>query len=316
MQLCTYFDGRYAPRALLMLRSLVEVFPRAEVTALALDEGAMALAPHAPSSTRFVTLADLLAADASLATARASGPERGFLMTVKPAWLTWVLRGLPPGSTLTYVDADMTFLAPLDEAIAEADAASVVLSPQRFAVGPGPERIWGRYNAGWLGLRHDATALGFLSDWRRDCIGRMSPGYSNQRFLDRAEALYPGVRVLAHRGVNVGPWNVAGLHLSERDGSVVVDGRPLVAYHMAGLFPLPFGRCATGVTGRVLRGPLEQRVYLPYLDRLRSAARELGIAPAQALGRVEWPKGFRERWRRRLVLLRGWARGGALAFEA
>jgi hypothetical protein len=315
MQLCTYFDGRYAPRALLMLRSLLDVCPRAQVTALALDEGAMALASHAPASTRFVPLADLLAADTALAAARASGPERGWLMTVKPAWLAWVLRGLPLGSTLTYVDADMNFLAPPDEAIAEADAASVVLSPQRFAVGPQPERIWGRYNAGWLGLRHDATVLGFLTDWRRDCLGRMSPHYSNQRFLDGAQSLYPGGRVLAHPGVNVGPWNVGGLQLSERDGSVFVDGRPLVAYHMAGLFPLPFGRCATGVTGRVLRGPLEQRVYLPYLVNLRSAARELGVAPAQALGRVEWPRRFRERWRRRLVLLRGWARGGALAFE-
>jgi hypothetical protein len=70
------------------------------------------------------------------------------------------------------------------------------------------------------------------------------------------------------------------------------------------------------VTGSVLRGPLKERVYRPYLDRLRSVAREMGVAPAAALGRVEWPARFRPRWRRRLVLLRGWARGGTLAFGA
>jgi len=314
---CTYFDGRYAPRALLMLRTLFEALPSARLTALALDDEAMALGSRATGRTRFVGLRELLGANPALAAARASGAaERGWLMMVKPAWLAFVLETLPPGAYLTYVDADMTFLESPSEAIAEAAGASVVLSPQRFAVGAAPEKVWGRFNAGWLILRHDATAMAFLAEWQRDCIGRMSPGYSNQRFLDQAEARYPDVRVLAHPGINVAPWNVGGLELSERGGRVFVDGRPLVAYHMAGLFPLPLGRCATGVRGRVLAGSLRDRVYVPYLRRLRSAAVELGIPPANALARVDWPRRLADRWWLRLLRLRGWARGGALPFEA
>jgi hypothetical protein len=122
------------------------------------------------------------------------------------------------------------------------------------------------------------------------------------------------VCVLRHPGVNLAHWNVGGVTLAERDGRVLVDGRPLVAYHMAGLFPLVFGRCATGVTGRVLQGVLADRVYAPYLRRLRSIAEELGVAPVDTLDRVSWPEHFKDRWLHRVALGLGWARGEAVRF--
>jgi hypothetical protein len=312
---CTYFDGRYAARALVMLRSLCEVVADAEVWALGLDDRALALASRAPRPVRFVPLGELLAANAALAAARAAGPaERGWLMTVKPAWLAFVLERTPAGEGLTYVDADMTFLESPAAAIDEVAGASIVLSPQRFSIGPAPELFWGRFNAGWLGVRHDATGRAFLEAWQEDCRGRMTPEYSNQKFLDRAFVVYPDVRVLDHPGVNLAHWNVAGVRLGESDGRVLVDGRPLVAYHMAGLFPLLFGRCATGITGRVLGGTLRDRVYAPYLRRLGSVAAELGVAPMDTLDRVDWPAGVKDRWVRRVALARGWARGDAVRF--
>lgn len=315
MRFCTYFDGRYAARALLMLRSLDAVLPGIEVWALALDDRAAALAKVAPAGVRFVPRRDLLEVDPLLARVRESATaERGWLMIVKPAWLAFVLRRLPSGETLTYVDADMTFLQSPVEAIAESGPAPITLSPQRFTAGPRAEQAWGRFNAGWIGLRHDATALRFLEDWRQDCVDHVSPAYSNQKFLDRVPGAYPGVHVSTHPGVNVAHWNVAGVALGWQDGRVTADGRPLVAYHMAGLFPLPFGRCATGVRGRVLRGVLKKRVYDPYLRDLRAAAREIAIQPVDALDRVHWPQGLAARWWLRLLLLRGWARGGALHY--
>jgi len=311
---CTYFDGRYAARALVMLRSLCDVVEDAEVWALGLDDRALALAPRAPRAVRFVPLDELLDANAALASSRAARlAERGWLMTVKPAWLAFVLDKTPAGESLTYVDADMTFLESPAAVIDEA-AASIVLSPQRFSKGAAPELFWGRFNAGWLGVRHDATGRAFLEAWQEDCRGRMSPQYSNQKFLDRAFVVYPDVRVLDHPGVNLAHWNVAGVLVSESEGRVLVDGRPLVAYHMAGLFPLLFGRCATGIRGRVLGGTLRDRVYAPYLRRLRGAAAELGVAPVETLDRVNWPAGFKDRWLHRVALGLGWARGDAVRF--
>jgi hypothetical protein len=312
---CTYFDGRYAARALVMLRSLCALVEDVEVWALGLDGRALALEPRAPRAVRLVPLAELLDASRALAAARAAGgPERGWLMSVKPAWLAFVLERTPVGEGLTYVDADMTFLESPAAAIDEVAGASIVLSPQRFSIGAAPELFWGRFNAGWLGLRHDATARAFLEAWQVDCLGRMSPEYSNQKFLDRACLAYPDVRVLDHPGVNVAHWNVAGVTVTESEGRVFVDGRPLIAYHMAGLFPLLFGRCATGITGRVLGGTLRDRVYAPYLRRLRSVAEELGVAPVDTLDRVTWPAGFKDRWLHRVALGLGWARGDAVRF--
>ncbi len=313
MRFCTYFDERYAPRALLMLRSLAEVCPSAQVTALALDERAKRIAPHAPPGTLVVALDDLLRAAADLVVAPAGAPERGWLMALKPAWLALALARVPPGENLTYVDADMFFLDSPEEAVAETASASVTLSPQRFS-DPRGDAFWGRFNGGWLGLRNDADAHAFLAAWRRDCEARVSPVYSNQRFLDRAVQELPGVRVLAHPGVNVAHWNAEGVSLREHEGRVRADGRPLVAYHMAGLFPVGLGRCVTGLPGRVLDGALRTRVYEPYLRQLRSASRELGVPPARALDRVDWPRGAWDRWQLRLSLWLGWARGGAVRF--
>lgn len=300
---CTYFDGRYAPRALVMLRSLAEVLPEVEVWVLALDGRAAALEGHAPPGTRFAQ-PDLIR--------RPNGPERGRLMALKPAWLAHVLASVPPGEPLTYVDADMFFLDSPREAVSEAAAHAVALSPQRFT-NPRGDAFWGRFNAGWIGLRHDAPAHAFLDDWRRDCDGRLSPTYSNQKFLDQA-AGRPGVGVLRHPGVNVAHWNVAGVSIAESDGRVRADGQPLVAYHMAGLFPLAFGRCDTSVPGRVLEGVLRRRVYEPYLRRLRAAAEELGVRPERALDRVDWPQGLWARGQRALSPWVSWMRGGAVRF--
>ena len=314
-RLCTYFSGRYAARALVMLRSLCERVEDAEVWALALDARALALTTRAPQTVRFVALAELLDASPALAAARAPGtPERGWLMTIKPAWLAFVVARMPPGEALTYVDADMTFLDSPAAVLDEVAGASVVLSPQRFSIGAAPELFWGRFNAGWLGVRRDDTARAFLEAWQSDCRGRMTPEYSNQKFLDRVPATYPDVRVLDHPGVNVAHWNVAGVRITESEGRVLADGRPLVAYHMAGLFPLLFGRCATGLSGRVLGGTLRDRVYTPYLRRLRSVAAELGVAPVDTLDRVNWPAGFKDRWLHRVALGLGWARGDAVRF--
>jgi hypothetical protein len=311
MRFCTYFDGRYAPRALVMLRSLAEVLPSAEVSALVLDARAAALEAHAPPGTRFVPL-PALGAEGALAAAWAAGtPRRGGLMALKPSWLAFALAAVPPGESLTYVDADMVFLASPEEAVAEAASTSVTLSPQRFT-NPRGDAFWGRFNAGWIGLRHDAHARAFLDAWRRDCDGRMSPSYSNQKFLDQIPVESPRVGVLSHPGVNVAHWNVEGVALGEHGGRVFADGRPLVAYHMAGLFALGFGRCATGLPGHVLDGVLRQRVYEPYLRRLRLAARDLGVRPQEALDRVDWPQRLGDRVRRRLALWRGWAGGGAV----
>jgi hypothetical protein len=300
---CTYFDGRYAPRALVMLRSLAEVLPEAEVWILPLDARAAALEARAPRGTHFVPLDQM---------GGANGPERGRLMALKPAWLAHVLVQVPPGEPLTYVDADMFFLDSPREALAEAAAHAVTLSLQRFT-DPRGDVFWGRFNAGWIGLRNDEAARAFLDDWRRDCEGRMSPTYSNQKFLEQA-AGRPGVGVLGHPGVNVAHWNVAGVPLAEREGRVIADGRPLVAYHMAGLFRLGFGRCDTSVPGRVLDGVLRERVYEPYLRRLREAAGDLGVRPRDALDRVDWPQGLRDRCARAAASWLSWVRGGAVRF--
>jgi len=296
-----------------MLRSLCDVVEDAEVWALGLDDRALALAPRAPRAVRFVPLAELLDANAALAASRAARPaERGWLMTVKPAWLAFVLDKTAVGESLTYVDADMTFFESPAAIIDEA-AASIVLSPQRFSKGAAPELFWGRFNAGWLGVRRDATGRAFLEAWQEDCRGRMSPEYSNQSSWTARSS---STRTCASGSSGREPRPLErGRRHRQRERGARPRRRPSPGRVSHGrALPAAVRPMRDGIRGRVLGGILRDRVYAPYLRRLRSVAAELGVAPVDTLDRVNWPAGLKDRWLHRVALGLGWARGEAVRF--
>src|SRR5581483_9240635 len=57
----------------------------------------------------------------------------------------------------------------------------------------------------------------------------------DQKYLDEWPSLYPGLVILKHPGGGVAPWNVEAHTVSEQNGQVVIDGRPLIFYHFHAL---------------------------------------------------------------------------------
>lgn len=146
-----------------------------------------------------------------------------------------------------YLDTDMLALAPfLDLVEAAWNDADVWLTPHlRTTAAPArfaPFLHNGAYNAGFLAVAARPEGRLFL-EWlsarvARDCVRDFRNGlFVDQKWLDLAAGLLPGIRPLSYPGLNIGHWNLHEHRFEERaDGSLWLDGAiPAALFHFSGL---------------------------------------------------------------------------------
>jgi len=304
---CTYFDGGFLARGLVLWQSLRQHDPAAVLWVLALDEvAAAALRARAEPDLRVVALAELEAGDDGLAAAKANRSRVEYYFTLSPCWPRWLLRSQPRIECLVYLDADLMFFASPRPVWDELARGSVLLCAHRFPAWLRQLERHGRYNVGVLGWRRDGAGLACLDWWRERCLewchDRLEPDrYADQKYLEAWPRLFAGVVECSHPGINLGPWNWLNHPLTIGPAGVQVDGRELVVFHFASLRRLGGRWWDSGqLEYGVMPGPVRQEIYGPYLDRLAGMETELARGPSgPALAR---PIAGRRHWRRWLQL--------------
>ena len=150
---------------------------------------------------------------------------------------------------VVYLDSDIEVFAPLDGVFTRLRDANLVLTPHFVAASaPDAERERrvlraGVHNAGFIALRRGEVAAAFLSWWSArcasSCVVDLAGGFfTDQRWLDLAPGIFPGVAIERHAGMNVGHWRLPGARLRRGDdGQLRVDGEPLVFFHFSGFSP-------------------------------------------------------------------------------
>lgn len=280
---CAYFDHRYFDRGLAMYESLMRHAPDARLFVLCLSpECHAALTRLALPGLVPVRLADFEAGNHELADAKANRSLVEYYFTLTPCWLDWLLQTQPDIKSLTYVDGDLYFFSSPEPVFASFEGYSSLIIAHRFPPGREYMAAYGIYNVGWLTFRRDADGLACLRWWRDRCLewcyDRLeNDRFADQKYLDRFAELFGGVLVLDHPGANLAPWNLGTHALRERDGAILVDGRPLIFFHFQN-----FKRIAGPVWRTLHRENLVPRhpflarlLYRPYISAL-SRARALG----------------------------------------
>lgn len=189
-------------------------------------------------------------------------PER-FLFQYEPLQLCCALKPFALETVLSetgaagavYLDGDMLALAPfLDLVEAAWRDADVWITPHlRKAESASdfyPFLRMGIYNAGFMAVRNAVDGLRFLR-WleqrlMRDCIQDAAKGlFDDQKWLDLAAAVCPGVRPLRYAGINAGHWNLHEFAFEEKGDGILMDGAlPLALFHFSGLAPHALSRHA------------------------------------------------------------------------
>jgi glycosyltransferase involved in cell wall biosynthesis len=143
---------------------------------------------------------------------------------------------------VVYFDPDIFVFSPL----AELDAASfLTLTPHLTGSIPGDahpsERsilLAGTYNLGFLAVTRQEPFARFLAWWQEklelQCVVDTQRGlFVDQKWIDLAPGLFPGVTILRHDGYNVAYWNLAQRRIEGRR----VNGQPLRFFHFSGADP-------------------------------------------------------------------------------
>jgi hypothetical protein len=314
---CCYFDHRYAPRALAMLRSLRRFDPDCLVWVLCLNDVCHEIMTAiAEPGVRLISMTEFEAGDDALLAARENRSLIEYYFTCTPSLIQFVLRRCSAGQTVTYVDGDLYFFTSPLCLHEELGNNSVSLIPHRFPESQRQREIYGLYNVGWLTFRNDPNGLAVVSWWRDRCnewcFDRLEgERFADQKYLDRVPQMFPGVVVIRHPGANVAPWNLARYHPVNRNGVIeVVEGVPLVFFHFHGIKATrwcyllglrQYGASLEPVTRRDL--------YRPYLaqvaqieralqDRQRELVAPRQVALLQRGGVQNRPRGWQDGLRR------------------
>jgi hypothetical protein len=289
---CTYFDHRYAPKALAMWRSLKQHSVDATLHALCLNDACREIVSGLNLPDVYVySLASLEAADPALLDARKTRSLVEYYFTLTPCLPLYVFAHHHDIARLTYVDADLFFFADPQPVLDEVGENAVGLIEHRFPNALRDLEKYGRFNVGWLTFRNDSTALGCLEVWREQCLDwcydRLEPGrFAEQKYLDEWPLRYKSVRVIQHRGANVGPWNLNRFELSAHGNQIRVGGQPMIFFHAHGFQPgspgrshvLNLERYGVGETSLLLCS-----IFEPYEKAVVEATTEIAVPLALAL---------------------------------
>ena len=233
--IATISTPNYWPYTAIFLESVRRVFPGWQVYVLGLQEFPEGLVP----------------ADVTLISAQDVWGDRTRECHERFNLFEWACASKPrlmahlierhAASLAVYADSDIEFFAQPD-CLRDLDH-SIVLQPNVTSLGESVSREWerlhlqyGTFNGGFFAVRDTPEALDFLRWWddratRYSCTEPTLDVFSDQRWLDLAPGLFPGVAIDRDPACNVAIWNIAGRGLLHgRDGYRVGD-KPLSFFH-------------------------------------------------------------------------------------
>jgi hypothetical protein len=188
---------------------------------------------------------------------------------------------------VVFLDPDILVYSPLAEVEDAPPETFLMLTPHLTGFISGddfPSERWmllaGAYNLGFLAVSRRPPLDAFLGWWKgkleRQCLVDVANGlFVDQKWMDLAPGLFPGVLVLRHDGYNVAYWNLEQRRIVGKGEAVTVNGQPLRFLHFSGFDPDLGGRVSRHHHALMLAGIGEARdLYESYRAALRAAGHE------------------------------------------
>ncbi len=294
MNICTIIAKNYVAYARVLAESFLAIHPRGSCSVLVIDDPNDYI-EATKEPFELLTLDQIGLPDAERMAAYYDVME---LSTAVKPWLLRTLLERPGIDTVAYLDPDIRIFASLEEIERRAREHQVVLTPHFTAPLPRDGRkpseedilIAGAYNLGFIAMRDGETAARLLDWWSErletDCLNEPEEGrFVDQRWIDLAPGLWPGIDVLRDTSFNIAYWNLPTRDLEDDgEGGYRVDGQPLRFFHFSGFDPrrpTELSRHQNRV--RVDVDPALTRICAEYAKEL------LGHGYREA---IEWPYGW------------------------
>lgn len=247
MNICTIIARNYVAFARVLAESFQAAHPDGNCSVLVIDDPSGFIDP-AEEPFELLTIDQIGLPDPERMAAWYDVME---LSTAVKPWLLCTLLERPGYDSVVYLDPDIRIFKPLEEIKRGLAGHDVVLTPHfdkplpRDGRKPSEEDILiaGSYNLGFIGLRGGETADALLNWWserlERECLNEPEAGrFVDQRWIDLAPGLWPGIDILRDPTYNIAYWNLPTRSLEDSgDGGYLVNGQPLRFFHFSGFDP-------------------------------------------------------------------------------
>jgi len=303
---CTLFDSNYLAKGLVTLTSLKQHCPAARVFVLCMNEQAQSLLEA--YALDFVTCIPLATLETEeLLQAKKTRGAAEYCWTLSPSLPWYVLQTFPEVDLITYIDADLQFYSSVDPIFEEIGKNSIGIIEHRFGPRLLDREVNGRFCVEWVSIRRNEEGLSCLNRWRQQCIEwcyyRLEDGkMGDQKYLDEWPERYPGCHIIRNVGAGVAPWNYENhIFAAAEDGSLLIDGQPMIFYHFHQFQLLDNGkydRLSTFYTS-VCQEP--QLIYGAYEKAIGAAMEEIrklepgfsgGLKPVAAVAGRRWAQRY------------------------
>jgi len=211
-----------------------------------------------------------------------SGPKKSrslpeYYFTLSPFWPKLILENNSSIESVTYLDADLEFLASPTPLINEAKDCSVGIIEHRFHPTFDISEHSGRFNVAWVYFKRDGEGLNCLKQWSEQCLEwcRDQPEngkFADQKYLDTWPEEFQNVHIHSHPGANLAPWNLNTHEIKRRGELLLSDDQRVVFYHFHMIKAFDANHISTSL--EIYRVPIEVRkkiidwLYVPHILRL------------------------------------------------
>ncbi|MBF0430931.1 MAG: hypothetical protein HQK83_06605 [Fibrobacteria bacterium] len=238
---CTFFDHYFLPKALAHLESISAVDPSATMYVLCLDEEAKnILLQENIQKCKIISLDELEDFDSELRAVKENRTQIEYYFTLKPSLMRYCLFHFPHCGILFYIDIDTFFYSSPDDILVELGSGSILLTPHNFSSTYRTHEKYGKFNAGFIGVKKDNSGLHFLEWWRARCLewcyDRLEDGkFGDQKYLESVPSLFPETVICKNRAINLSTYSLDNALLSEVSGQMMLNNKPVIFFHFHGL---------------------------------------------------------------------------------
>lgn len=242
---CTIISKNYLAYARVLTNSLLKHHPNAKMYVLLTDKLDGCFDPQ-KEMFKYVAIAELGIPNLESFCFKYNIVELN--TAVKPYFLRYLF--LKTGAKkIIFLDPDILITNPLNELSEILDKNSIILTPhitQPINDSWEPTEktflLSGTYNLGFIGLRKSETSKKFLDWWAErlydSCLNRTEEGlFVDQKPIDLVPGFFEDTYILREPNYNVAYWNLQEREISLKNGTYLVNGKPLIFYHFSGFIP-------------------------------------------------------------------------------
>lgn len=278
---CTLFDKSYLIKGLAMIASLMSNCPEGHIYVLCMDEYVLKYFEKFPSAcVTTISLSDFETKD--LLELKKTRSVAEYCWTLSPCLPWYILEKYNSIDLITYLDADLFFYSSIKSIFQEINQASIAIIEHRFSEELLDRIVNGKFCVEWVSFRRDPEGLKCLARWRNQCIEwcfyRLENGkMGDQKYLDEWPDLYSRCHVIENIGAGVAPWNYGNYEISEKSGSITVDGQPLIFYHFHQFQILEKGKFERISKFYSEKWPVPEIIYSKYEVTLLRISRQIEL---------------------------------------